>query len=171
MGINDSNQEQRKRKNNSTKAVWWIIAIVLGVVLNLADSGINFDAVFAIIQIAIFIIVIAAVIKIRKSAVEKRADRDKAPAAERQGFPKERRPVSPERPQLSKVPNQMSFFREEGRPARSQAVRQKEEYRPIEMSSTEYDRQKRLKQLDGFLKNGIIDREEYKVLRARYEKQ
>ena len=32
------------------------------------------------------------------------------------------------------------------------------------------DRQRRLAQLDSFLKNGIIDREEYKVLRSRYER-
>lgn len=153
MGMNDRQQEQRKRKNNTSKSYWWIIAIVLGVVLNLAETGINFDAVFAIIQIAIFIIVIAAVIKIRKNAAEKKADRGEKTAAQRQGFSMERRPLSSDRPH------------------RPSAVRQREEYRPIELSSTEYDRQKRLKQLDGFLENGIIDREEYKVLRARYEKQ
>ena len=32
------------------------------------------------------------------------------------------------------------------------------------------DRQRRMAQLDSFLKNGIIDREEYKVLRSRYER-
>ena len=32
------------------------------------------------------------------------------------------------------------------------------------------DRQRRIAQLDGFLKNGIIDKEEYKVLLSRYER-
>ena len=32
------------------------------------------------------------------------------------------------------------------------------------------DRQRRIVQLDGFLKNGIIDKEEYKVLLSRYER-
>ena len=32
------------------------------------------------------------------------------------------------------------------------------------------DRQRRLKQLDGFLKNGLIDKAEYMVLRSHYEK-
>ena len=32
------------------------------------------------------------------------------------------------------------------------------------------DRQRRIAQLDGFLKNGIIDNEEYKVLLSRYER-
>ena len=32
------------------------------------------------------------------------------------------------------------------------------------------DRQRRIAQLDGFLKNGIIDKEEYKALLSRYER-
>ena len=32
------------------------------------------------------------------------------------------------------------------------------------------DKQRRISQLDGFLKNGIIDKEEYKVLLSRYER-
>ena len=32
------------------------------------------------------------------------------------------------------------------------------------------DRQRRIAQLDGFLKNGIIDKEEYEVLLSRYER-
>ena len=32
------------------------------------------------------------------------------------------------------------------------------------------DKERRIRQLDGFLKNGIIDKNEYRVLRDRYEK-
>jgi len=37
--------------------------------------------------------------------------------------------------------------------------------------NTERDMQRRIAQLDDFLKNGIIDKEEYRILRERYEKR
>ena len=36
-------------------------------------------------------------------------------------------------------------------------------------SDTDRDRQRRREQLDGFLKNGIVDKREYDLLRARHE--
>ena len=38
------------------------------------------------------------------------------------------------------------------------------------LSSPDYDRQRRLRGLDGWLKSGLIDRSEYLVLKERYEK-
>ncbi len=36
---------------------------------------------------------------------------------------------------------------------------------------TDYDRQRRLRQLDGWLKDGLIDKEEYRVLKKRYKEE
>ncbi len=48
---------------------------------------------------------------------------------------------------------------------------QRTTYSPENFDLDEYDRRKRLEQLDVFLKNGIIDREEYRRMKERYEKR
>jgi len=42
---------------------------------------------------------------------------------------------------------------------------------PEDFELDEYDRRKRIEQLDGFLENGLIDREEYRRMKERYEKR
>lgn len=42
-------------------------------------------------------------------------------------------------------------------------------YEQDPQANSQRDRQRRLAQLDGFLKNGLIDKEEYKVLLSHYE--
>lgn len=44
-------------------------------------------------------------------------------------------------------------------------------YSPESFDVDECDRRKRIEQLDGFLENGLIDREEYRRMKERYEKR
>lgn len=43
-------------------------------------------------------------------------------------------------------------------------------YSPENYDEREYERQKRIEMLDSFLENGIIEKEEYRVMRENYEK-
>lgn len=58
-----------------------------------------------------------------------------------------------------------------GSAAQSPAPLQRQYYEEnADGRNSQRDQQRRLAQLDDFLKNGIIDKEEYEVLRSRYER-
>lgn len=129
--------------------------MAIGFLLNLTDSDIPFDAIVAIVQIVIFIAVVAVVVKIRKHAASGKKNGEKRQEAERRSFSMNDRPKAYEQTEPGRMPiaEQKKFY--DGDAA---------------LQNQERDRERRLRQLDGFLKNGIIDREEYKILRSRYER-
>lgn len=127
--------------------------MVIGFLLNLTDSDIPFDAVVAIVQIVIFLAVVVAVVKIGKRAVNEKKNGKRKP--ERRSFSVNDRPRTYERPEADRMPDakQRKYYDEN-----------------TIFQNQERDSDRRLRQLDDFLKNGIIDREEYKILRSRYER-
>lgn len=129
--------------------------MAIGFLLNLTDSDIPFDAGAAIIQIVIFIAVIAVVVKIGKHAANGKKNGERKPEAERHSYSVSDRPRTYERPEPAPMPmaEQRKYYDEN-----------------TVLQDRERDSERRLRQLDGFLKNGIIDREEYKILRSRYER-
>lgn len=159
MNMNGRQQESQKRKNKSG-GIWWVLVLAIGFLLNLTDSDIPFDAVAPIIKIVIFIAVIAVaviavMVKIGKHAANGKRNGERKPEAERHSFSVSGRPKAYERPEANHMPDaeQRKYYDEK-----------------TIFQNQERDSDRRLRQLDDFLKNGIIDREEYKILRSRYER-
>lgn len=155
------------KKKKGSSVGWVIFTVVLGTVLS-AIGEIGSEAlliVIPIIAILIIIFVFRAIFKtisgLSKSAGERPARRepleDRAPRRSRRA---EEKPLRAGRDEADRP----SIFRRE--PLEDKPISHQRELLPMD----EYERQKRLNQLDNFLKNGTIDREEYRKLRARYER-
>lgn len=72
--------------------------------------------------------------------------------------------------QYRKVSAGFKQTEERPRAAADEGRREQSSSYPAEsFDQNEYDRQKRLRQLDGFLENGLIDKEEYRRMKERYE--
>lgn len=141
------NGDKKKKKGGGLALIGVAFAIVFNIMARLDAENIALGVFVMILLVAalVLISVFGAIIKAAKN---------------RGGTPEEERPARRE-----PVEGRPSILRRkplEDKPA-SRAQR---EQLPID----EYERRKRIEQLDGFLKNGIVDKEEYKKLRARYEK-
>ena len=138
---------EKKKKGGGLALIGVAFAIVFNIMARLDAENIALGVFVMILLVAalVLISVFGAIIKAVKN---------------RGGTPEEERPAR--REPLEDRPR--SFRRE---PLEDKPVsRAQRELLPMD----EYERRKRIEQLDGFLKNGIIDRAEYKKLRARYEK-
>lgn len=142
------NGDKKKKKDNGGLAVV-IIALVIG--MNIMTK-MGARGILIIVPLMMFIVVAVIFVSVFKS-LKKTAENQGQAAAE--NSPRRREPLE-DRP---------SFFRRESLEDKP-VSRGQRELLPMD----EYERRKRIEQLDGFLKNGIIDRAEYKKLRARYEK-
>lgn len=137
-----------------------IALIVLAIIISFAKlSSEEFAISLVIIMLAALVLGIYAVVKAAKKQAEDRGDeRSYRSAPRRESI--EDRPLRRE-----SLEDRPSHFRRgplEDKPI-SRAQR---EMLPMD----EYERRKRIEQLEGFLKNGIIDKAEYRKLRARYER-
>ncbi len=150
------------RKNGKKQGSPWIFLIVLVIVLinRLADSGGRIDSVPAVFAMFIIGIVILATIigKSRKKHQEEIKGKSDDPRPQ----PK----VELHRP----VP---SMQRREPAATAQRSYPKPDAYCfSCEASGEDHfvrDRNRRLAQLDDWLKNGLIDREEYRVLKRRFE--
>lgn len=126
--------------------------LLIGLLFNLTDAGVNSDDIAVVISIIIFAAVIVMVIVFGKRALKKKKER---PETENKNYSPARRQSTYAQPQSERVPvmEQTRFY-------------DKDAF----MQDNERDKERRLRQLDDFLKNGIIDKEEYKILRSRYER-
>lgn len=162
------NGEKKKKRGGGG---WAIAIIILGAILsNIGEMGIDvFALLIPLIGIAVIVGVFVFVFKMIKAAqsggqqpaqarpMRREPLEDRAP---RRAHREEERPVRARRD----AEDRPSIFRRE--PLEDKPVSHQRELLPMD----EYERQKRLNQLENFLKNGTIDREEYKKLRARYER-
>lgn len=148
------NGENGKKNKNGKGRARAIALIVLALLTALARNGVDALVIFpVIIMFAAVAVAVYSVVKaIKKQAEDRGSERTDEFMTRRE--PPERRPMR--REPLEDNPRRRDAAE---RPA------------PREMlPMDEYERRKRIEQLDGFLKNGIIDKAEYKKLRARYEK-
>lgn len=145
------------RKKKGSSVGWVIFTVVLGTVLS-AIGEIGSEALLIVIPIIAILIIIFAFRTIFKtiSGLSKSA-------GER---PARREPLEDREPRRAgrEEADRPSIFRRE--PLEDKPISHQRELLPMD----EYERQKRLDQLENFLKNGTIDREEYRKLRARYER-
>lgn len=166
------NGDKKKKRSGGG---WAIFAVIIGAVISALGDLDGTDAFGFIVVIVILAMVggvfglIFALIKKASNAAadsgqaESRPIRrepleDRAPQrVRRDGY----RPVRARRDEEDRRP---SIFRRE--PLEDKPISHQRELLPMD----EYERQKRLEQLENFLKNGTIDKEEYRKLRARYER-
>lgn len=145
------------KKKKGSSVGWVIFTVVLGTVLS-AIGEIGSEALLIVIPIIAILIIIFAFRTIFKtiSGLSKSA-------GER---PARREPLEDREPRRAgrEETDRPSIFRRE--PLEDKPISHQRELLPMD----EYERQKRLDQLENFLKNGTIDREEYRKLRARYER-
>ena len=150
---------EKKKKGGGLALIGVAFAIVFNIMARLDAENIALGVFVMILLVAVLVLisVFGAIIKAVKN---------------RGGTPEEdspaRREPAEDRPR--------SFRRESEEDRPSVFRREPLEDKPISRSQREllpmdeYERRKRIEQLDGFLKNGIIDKAEYRKLRARYEK-
>ena len=142
--MNDrENQSRKKNQSGGGKG----ILIALGVIILMNVIGAGGGSVILVILAIVLIVAVAVIgLKAGKKAIKQKTE-DQAPVQwKRPGndLPQNaQRPVSATQIVYNENASAENFQR---------------------------DRQRRIAQLDGFLKNGIIDKEEYEVLLSRYER-
>lgn len=141
----------RKRKNNKG-SLGGLIAIVLVFLLNIAGTGVGSQLIAVLIVLAAVIAVILAVVVIIKKALGKVNI------------------SSPRAVKLSSYLNREEKTAEENVFTRREPVVNSYDERAQE-NNFRRDQARRLAQLDAFLKNGLIEKEEYNILKSRYLKE
>lgn len=145
--MNDRERQNNKKNPSGGKGILAVIGFI--VLMNVISAG-GGEAIVGIIAIALIVAVVVFAVKAGKKAAQKKS----AEAA----------PVQWKRPDNDRRQNAP-------KPAERPVYTPQAVY--SENASAENfqrDRQRRIAQLDGFLKNGIIDKEEYKVLLSRYDR-
>lgn len=152
-----------KKQSGSGKG-WGVLAVFIIVLLRaLSNSGTGRDAIPIVIAFVVFAVVIAVVI----SAAKKKSEAAKH-AHEQRDRPVGARPT----PTVQTSRPAPSMQRRE--PASAQRSFQKPDAYCVTCENTGEDhfvrdRKRRIAQLDEWLKNGLIDREEYQVLKRRFQ--
>ena len=139
-----NNNNNKKKSGNSGLLIVGVITLLSILFDVLEDSTGGNGAVFAVLSIAVAIF--ALVYSARKKAAGKDKKPDEAP-----------QPVRPAAPQPSKVLTQKAKKREF-------AECEDEHYVPI----TDEGKRRR-KMLDNMLRSGLIDREEYALMKSRWD--
>ena len=132
----------KKRKNNKS-GFGGLIAIAVVFLVNMASVGAGSELFAVLIGLAVVIAVIVAVVVVAKKSI---------------GAAKISSYLNREEKNEEKT-----FVPREAAPASYDENAQEKNFIR--------DRARRLAQLDGFLKNGIIDRKEYNILKSRYLKE
>lgn len=149
------------KKQNKKGTGWGVLALFVILLLRaLSNSGAGREAMPAVIGLFVFAVVAALVI----SAARKKGGADKHDHAQHSYQPGQptvqtSRPV-PSMQRREPVTAQRSFTKPD-----AYCV-------SCELSGEDHfvrDRQRRIAQLDSWLKNGLIDREEYQVLKRRFQ--
>ena len=140
-------QSSKKKQSGGGKGILTVIGAI--VLMNVISAG-GGSVIWFILAIALIVAIMVIAVKAMKKAAQKNSA-ESAPVQwtrpdndRRQNAPK-----SAERP----VYTPQTVYNENA-----------------SAENFQRDRQRRIAQLDGFLKNGIIDKEEYKVLLSRYER-
>ena len=138
-----TNRSGRGRKSSGTAVIPAILAIVLA--MNAAAGTADGSLIILLVAICFIAGIGAAIVMTAKKAARSGAFRHGA-AAKREKAPVEDKPMSSAGNRAPAVYNENS----------AEELFQR-------------DKQKRLEQLDVFLKNGIVDKNEYNLLKKRYE--
>ena len=142
--MNDRENQSRK-KNQSGGGKGILIALGFIILMNVIGAG-GGSVILVILAIVLIVAVAIIGLKAGKKAIKQKTE-DQAP-------------VQWKRPDNDRRQNAQ-------RPVSATQIVYNEN---ASAENFQRDRQRRIAQLDDFLKNGIIDKEEYKVLLSRYER-
>ena len=149
-----NNNDRNRKRNKEKKGPLGIVVMIILAIASFAESaGEDLEIALAIF---VGIVVIAGIAALGFKAAKKAAK----PAVRGKG------------PGSAAFENISKWSRDSGETLPSVAARPKTfvyDDRAYERNEAR-DVQRRLMQLDDFLKNGIIEKEEYRLLRARYER-
>ena len=149
-----------KRQKKKGAGTWiWVVVIAYIVIMALKDEGFfDFDwlmGAFTIVGVVIGIMGFLAALRVARNVRKMNAGQERAAVQGRRRARSGARPVLREdRP----LPTPQRSF--------SPAVYDEN----LREDSTQRDRERRLRQLEAFYKNGIIEKEEYLLLKSRYER-
>ena len=149
--MNEQNNRKNTRKNPSF-AIWVLVLILIGL-FNSEDSGLG-------VYVLAVILLVAAFVYLLRALTRKAGSRDTGADASQRA-----RPAAKPGPTRRTPAKAISTHREFPAPDARKIIR--------EYSGEDHfarDKAKRLRQLDDWLKNGLIERDEYRVLKARYER-
>lgn len=186
--MNEQNKQSSKKKKSGGG---WIVALIVFGFLDILFSDLDGTGIVAFMFIAG--IVAAAVFALRfcKLTAKKQGASDTFSWKNASGVSskiaesiqtkdsgsdwRNARPSAPERQAQFRKDTGSSFPAYKAEPAKPKpeaGARLERQYYDSEASERIFDRdrQRRLEQLENFLKTGIISREEYKILKSRYEK-
>lgn len=145
--MNDRERQNSKKNPSGGKGILTVIGAI--VLMNVISAG-GASVIWFILAIALIIAIMAIAVKAGKKAAQKNSA--------------ESAPVQWKRPEIDRRQNPP-------KPAERPVYTPQTVYNEnASAENFQRDRQRRIAQLDGFLKNGIIDKEEYKVLLSRYER-
>ena len=145
--MNDRERQNSKKNPSGGKGILTVIGAI--VLMNVISAG-GASVIWFILAIALIVAVMVIAVKAMKKAAQKNSA-ESAPVqwTRPDNDLRQNAPKSAERP----VYTPQTVYNENA-----------------SAENFQRDRQRRIAQLDGFLKNGIIDKEEYKVLLSRYER-
>ena len=146
--MNDRERQNSKKNPSGGKGILTVIGAF--VLMNVISAG-GGSVIWFILAIALIVAIMVIAVKAMKKAAQKNSA-ESAPVrwTRTDNDRRQNAPKSAERP----VYTPKAVYDENAAAA-----------------NFSHDRQQRISQLDSFLKNGIIDKEEYKVLLSRYEKE
>ena len=145
--MNDRERQNSKKNPSGGKGILAVIGAI--VLMNVISAG-GGSVIWFILAIALIIAIMVIAVKAMKKAAQKNSA-GSAPIqwTRPENDRRQNAPKSAERP----VYTPQTVYNENA-----------------SAENFQRDQQRRIAQLDGFLKNGIIDKEEYKVLLSRYER-
>ena len=146
--MNDRENQSRK-KNQSGGGKGILIALGFIILMNVIGAG-GGSAILVILAIALIIAIVVIAVKAATKAAQKNSA-EEAPV-------RWTRPDNDSRQNAPEPAERLVYKPQAGYNENASA------------ENFQRDRQRRIAQLDDFLKNGIIDKEEYKVLLSRYER-
>jgi len=146
-------RDSKKKKNGMGGVIFMFVVFLMNIIGSGAD-----EAAAIIIAIAAIAVVVGVFALIVKKAIGLNTQKSSVSFSNakniRQGM---------KMPAWNKDPKETPVFR----PSKTAAVSFDEN---AQEKNFIRDRERRLRQLDGFLQNGIIEKEEYLILKARYMK-
>ena len=142
-------ERQNSKKNQSGGGKGILIALGFIILMNVIGAG-GGSAILVILAIALIIAIVVIAVKAATKAAQKNSA-EEAPV-------RWTRPDNDSRQNAPKPAERPVYTPQAGYNENASA------------ENFQRDRQRRIAQLDDFLKNGIIDKEEYKVLLSRYER-
>ena len=145
--MNDRERQNSKKNPSGGKGILTVIGAI--VLMNVISAG-GASVIWFILAIALIIAIVVIAVKAATKTAQKNSA-EEAPV-------RWTRPDNDSRQNAPKPTERPVYTPQAGYNENASA------------ENFQRDRQRRIAQLDDFLKNGIIDKEEYKVLLSRYER-